>query len=146
MNAYDLKQLQKVRPLTEKETKLIFDNGVVTGSTVFGSTTNHISDINILLYNFDFEQIKDFEKKLYEPLSPPSEYDDRLIFYAMSHKNEKLNLLIFKDKKEFRTWARTTQIMIKLNEFRFMHKFLDSRPIRIKLFKYFREQILNAKI
>ena len=146
MNAYDLNQLKKVQPLTEKETKLIFDNSVVTGSTVFGSTTNHISDIDLLLYNFDFEQIKDFEKKLYQPYALSTEYEDKLTFYAISHKNEKLNLLIFKDKKEYRIWKRTTQIMIKLNEFRFMHKLLDDRPTRIKLFKYFREQILNAEI
>ena len=145
MNAYDIKQTKNLTPLTKEETEYIFNLGIITGSYAFGEYTKGISDINILLYNFYIQKIKKYETKIYIP-DYNNKYDniDITICYALSHEKISLNLLIFKDKNEFKLWKKTTEVMKKINEIPFINKkVINDRSRRIKIFSYIREEILR---
>ena len=147
MNAYDIYQTKKLKPLTEKETEYIFEEGIITGSYVYGEHTKGISDIDILLYKFNIDEIDDYENKIYIPENNENEYvldsANRQMCHALSNKKELLNLLIFKEKNEFKVWRKTTLVMKKLDELTFMKKILKSRNKRIQLFKFFRNEFLK---
>ena len=68
---------------------------------------------------------------------------NRQMCHALSNKKELLNLLIFKEKNEFKVWRKTTLVMKKLDELTFMKKILKSRYKRIRLFKFFRNEFLK---
>ena len=143
MNAYDIAQTKKLIPLTDKEFYNILTSGIPTGSYVFGGFTLNISDMDIALHDFNVEQIKDYEKKVYVS-GNSSDQDDVMIesCYALNPDKYPINLLFFKDKELYKKWKKATKLMIKLKEIPRLARQFEDKKKRVQMFEFLKDNFV----
>jgi predicted nucleotidyltransferase len=142
MEEWIARALEEERPISSALEKQIMDNGLKTGSYVFGDW-NRDRDIDIVLPpSFPYpEELKRREKVYDKGSSWESSESSFLSEYVITRDGQILNLIFVQTDQEYRVWNRATRATRNLRDLVFMRKILDDKESRVAVFEGFKQLI-----
>ena len=105
-------------------------NYFITGSRAYG-VAKADSDLDIVLYKDDAEQLSTFLKRIGIKIDSTNEVYSS--YYFKIDNYPKINIVVVRNKDEFKEWKYATKKMMKIDS-------IKNRFERIRIFEQFRKE------